>query len=572
MNTKKNLFTSLLFLFLLFSFSRGFTQDAILQLYNHAKSLLPDSAIGAEPIANKVLMLALEQKGASDSMLSKSYHLLGVIHYYRSNFILSTKYFQRALETDHGKSDDKLKESCYNNLGVIYDKQERINEAFDAYTKSLKLAEKRSDSFSIMQSWINISLLQNKKGKYLEGVKLCDNVIDYSERHGDSLNLALGLQNRGIIYGAMGNLEEQFADNKRSLLIYQRLGDYFNGIFLLTNLADLEIDRGNFASAQQLITEATNIANQHEFNEQRIMIDIMAAQLHRNQGHYEVAQQLLKQAEAKAIQLGKDEELPGIYEEYMDLYARSGDHDSFSTVMKQYKKAMEAKNSLNQAEAFEQISVLYELDKTLGKNKDLMLEVKQKRQTLFMLLTFIAVLILTGAVIVFQYLRLRESTRALFDINISQLKQHETSSVLAAMPEEDVMIKEVHLLNSKERYYLMLKMIDREKLFLNPQISLQVLATRLGIPSKLVTQSISEHSGTNFSGLINGYRVDEAKRLLIENKDDLKMEEIASKAGFNNRVSFFNHFKELTGFTPSQFSKLALDKQLASRSRISSEQ
>lgn len=81
-------------------------------------------------------------------------------------------------------------------------------------------------------------------------------------------------------------------------------------------------------------------------------------------------------------------------------------------------------------------------------------------------------------------------------------------------------------------------------------VSTQMAAEKLGIPSSRVYELIKEEYQLTFKQLINKMRIDEAKRLLKET--DLRITEIALNLGFNN-VSYFNNlFKTHEGETPSE--------------------
>jgi AraC-like DNA-binding protein len=57
-----------------------------------------------------------------------------------------------------------------------------------------------------------------------------------------------------------------------------------------------------------------------------------------------------------------------------------------------------------------------------------------------------------------------------------------------------------------------------------------------------------------FYDLVNGYRVEEAKRLLLDPKSkNNKILAIAFDSGFNSKTTFNTVFKKFTGFTPSDF-------------------
>jgi len=107
------------------------------------------------------------------------------------------------------------------------------------------------------------------------------------------------------------------------------------------------------------------------------------------------------------------------------------------------------------------------------------------------------------------------------------------------------------------RYQAILQLMERDKPWLDAGFSLQDLSTRLATNQKYISQAINMYSETGFSGMMNRYRVNEARRLILEGKPDVSLNDIALQAGFTNRVSFYRQFKELTGISPSEFVKLA---------------
>lgn len=91
-----------------------------------------------------------------------------------------------------------------------------------------------------------------------------------------------------------------------------------------------------------------------------------------------------------------------------------------------------------------------------------------------------------------------------------------------------------------------------QKPYLNPDFSLPDLATLLKTSVHNLSQVINDGLGKNFFELLAGYRVEEAKRLLVE-QAHIKIEDIAAQAGYNSKSSFHAAFKKITGKTPAAF-------------------
>lgn len=97
----------------------------------------------------------------------------------------------------------------------------------------------------------------------------------------------------------------------------------------------------------------------------------------------------------------------------------------------------------------------------------------------------------------------------------------------------------------------MKKMIQEEKLYLNPNLKIKNFAKRLHIPERELSIIINENIGKNFSNFINQFRIEEACNLLSDK--EIKISDIPLQVGFFSRSAFNNTFKEFTGKTPTEY-------------------
>ena len=96
-----------------------------------------------------------------------------------------------------------------------------------------------------------------------------------------------------------------------------------------------------------------------------------------------------------------------------------------------------------------------------------------------------------------------------------------------------------------------------EKPYLNSELSLSKLGESFGVHSNYLSQVINERENKNFYDYINGYRIDEFKRMVSDpKKKNLTLLALAFDCGFNSKSVFNNSFKKLTNQTPSEFMKL----------------
>ena len=95
--------------------------------------------------------------------------------------------------------------------------------------------------------------------------------------------------------------------------------------------------------------------------------------------------------------------------------------------------------------------------------------------------------------------------------------------------------------------------IMEEKYYLTTTPSLPELAKKINVSPNYVSQVINEKMGYSFLELINKYRIEEAKSLILDPKLNETIEGIGYSVGFNSKSTFHSAFKRITGQTPSEF-------------------
>jgi AraC-like DNA-binding protein len=100
----------------------------------------------------------------------------------------------------------------------------------------------------------------------------------------------------------------------------------------------------------------------------------------------------------------------------------------------------------------------------------------------------------------------------------------------------------------KKLQYLM----EVEKLYSVSTLNLTSLSNKLEIPVPYLSQIINEEYGMSYPEYVNAIRINEAKRLILNDKTGYTIQQIMYGVGFNSKSAFNNAFKKNTGFTPSE--------------------
>ncbi len=102
----------------------------------------------------------------------------------------------------------------------------------------------------------------------------------------------------------------------------------------------------------------------------------------------------------------------------------------------------------------------------------------------------------------------------------------------------------------------LMALFEEEKVYRENNLTLEVLAEKLNTTRHSTSRIINEHFNMNFNELVNKYRIEEAKEILLaDKKNELHIIDVVYRVGFNNKVSFSRAFRKHTNTTPSQYRK-----------------
>lgn len=100
----------------------------------------------------------------------------------------------------------------------------------------------------------------------------------------------------------------------------------------------------------------------------------------------------------------------------------------------------------------------------------------------------------------------------------------------------------------------LIHLLQTEKPYLNPELTLQHLASLIGTQAHHLSQVINDKEQKSFYDLINGWRIEEfLKEVKSEKNKNYTLLSIAYDCGFNSKASFNRNFKKYTGKTPTEY-------------------
>ena len=217
-----------------------------------------------------------------------------------------------------------------------------------------------------------------------------------------------------------------------------------------------------------------------------------------------------------------------------------------------YKHIIPRKDKLRNSELttqLDELSIIYELDK---------LTLKNKIATNWLYFALVGSFLLF--VIVFLYIiytiRLRRKNRVLYEA-IAQMKktQNDQFTTSELIPEDKLSGEEI-------LYRKLCVLMQKEKLFLDPNIKREDLTTKLGTNHNYLSESIKQNTdGQTFTEYLNRYRLRHAATLLAGDQKT-PINEIGEASGFNSRSTFNRLFRDSYGMSPSEYKAISKEKLL----------
>lgn len=115
----------------------------------------------------------------------------------------------------------------------------------------------------------------------------------------------------------------------------------------------------------------------------------------------------------------------------------------------------------------------------------------------------------------------------------------------------------LELCSNSSLEYVFKKVVEKmevEKKYLDPSYSARRLVDEIGTNMRYLSAAIRTHLQSNYSQMVNEYRIKDAMRLLRDkDAETLKLQEIGLRVGFSNRQSFYQAFMQHTGLSPKAF-------------------
>jgi AraC-like DNA-binding protein len=95
-------------------------------------------------------------------------------------------------------------------------------------------------------------------------------------------------------------------------------------------------------------------------------------------------------------------------------------------------------------------------------------------------------------------------------------------------------------------------LMDGQQLYLQQGLKVSDIASALDTNIRYISNCIRAERGYSLTQFVNEYRLEHAKRLLLDHPE-MKISSVAIESGFTNDKAMTRYFKEHTGLTPTEW-------------------
>lgn len=549
-----------------------------------------DSAV---TLLNKALEFSLQ---LNDLLLeAKCNAYLGETYFRKNNFeeakehLLISKKLLPVINDNYTRLHVHLNlASTYNRLG---DRKNALDEAFEAEKNGSASASYLSNTYNLISIIYNDVGDQRKSVDYLiKSLKLSETIGDWKSTSKNLINLA----GHFLDFGALEKSEQYF---QKAIEIYKTHNDLHGMGYALMNFGGNYFRRGEFGKALNIYREA--LESFHKINDERYLAftynNIGEAYL--NLDEYDSAFVNVN----KALIYGKNSDNKiALGCSYHSLGKIAQQNKNYNDAIKNFELSLEREYIGTTEENYLQLANVYEI---LGENEKALKYIKlrtairdsifneetqklvidsgikfeteatekeldsAKSEKILLENKFNTSKNVTFFLVVFGFVLIGSVTFYYRNRTIGFIQK---IGLISGQGDKRRLKKIVHLLedqensgNGKDRIdektksellQKLNKLMENEKLFTNPEMSLSEIAKILETNTSYISHIVNQEYNLNFSNYINRFRIQEAKRIIQTDLNHIyTFEGIAKDSGFKSKSAFNNAFKKFCGKTPSEF-------------------
>ena len=524
-------------------------------------AMLFSTAVNAQNKDFATKLMQLSEKELSDT----AYEYL-----VRGSVDTALIYYDLIIKTPAKADDIEQQERivrAYNGSAIIYMGMDNSATAYELLLKALTLCEKYNFDSWMPLIYVNMANIYFRFKKFDVAKTYYTKALNMNL---DSARLFSITSNLVALENEAGTKDSAFYYINKAMQINKELGNKSLPDMprLLSNIAVRYHKDGNSDSAYYYLRLALATIrsgtepNEHKIEAEAIVLLNMGVNFHEiNQPDSAVF--YIKLSNAIAAEYNFLRIMAQNYYYLSKIEEKKGNTRKAFEHHKTYTNLQDSIQNAAELGKIAQFQRLYEVSKTNQEIEQHIIDKQIKDNTIYYqkiilyISLFVLLLISIGFAIVYlQKRNLNRAYKALFQKNIEiENLEKPSEKRLEIKPEKTGTIALTAEMQS-ELLQKILTVMDDKSVICDPDFTVDKLAAIIQSNQAYVSHVINACLKKNFRTLLNGYRISEAKRILVEfGSANYSIGYVASKVGYKSQSTFFDTFKEISGITPKFYLK-----------------
>ncbi len=251
-----------------------------------------------------------------------------------------------------------LRAEIYLQLGTALEELTLYKSSIDALINALEIYEINNDSVGISSCLINLGSLLLSDGNYSDAYKYTNKALEISTLLNDKNSISVSLNNIGYIYSYTKKPEKALAYFSRSFEIDKELNDNYGMSICLNNIGDTYKDLGDTVMAISYYTKCLEIARL-DSNDMLSLVLTNIGELEYNKGNLKIALASTLEGLEVANKIASFEQKLGSYSLLHKIYSEMGKYEKAYFFLSAHKALYDSTYSITKTRHIQEVSAKY---------------------------------------------------------------------------------------------------------------------------------------------------------------------------------------------------------------------
>lgn len=270
-----------------------------------------------------------------------NYIALGTVYKERSEYSITLDYYNKALELSRIHSFTLSTANTLTNIGLVHHNLGDFTKALEYYQESLPLFIELRNTYGMTNCYNNIGLVYAVIEEFKTSLEFHFKSLEINESIQNKHGIAISLNNIGKIYETLQEFDKSIEHYNKSLSLRLQIQNKKGIASSLKNIAIIHLLMGKFDEAFQKFQESFSLNKELDDKVGIITTLVSLGTLYSNKefSNYSSskAEELLKDAESKALEISYKVGLINVYIALSNMYEQIAD---FDVALEYYKKSV----------------------------------------------------------------------------------------------------------------------------------------------------------------------------------------------------------------------------------------